>query len=60
MKKYEKPASQTFEMRTAGAPLALSVIGNGSVASPDTDVLSNRKGWSAEDWSGAAAEALDD
>ena len=48
-----------FEMHTSGALLALSVVSGGS-ASDDYDVLSNRKGWNAEDWSGTTAGDLDE
>ena len=59
MKTYEKPASQMFEMHTSGALLALSVVSGGS-ASDEYDVLSNRKGWNAGNWSDTAAGDLDE
>ncbi|MCH5181266.1 MAG: hypothetical protein J1F06_01415 [Prevotellaceae bacterium] len=57
MKTYEKPISQALEMHTDGAFLALSIVGGGAVANPDEEVLSNRKGWNADDWSTGADES---
>lgn len=52
MKKYTKPTSTELEFCTE--VLALSIQkGN---ASTEFGVLTNRKGWSSEDWSGTPEE----
>ena len=49
MKKYNCPSARAIEVN-GREMLALSIVAGGS-ADPDSEVLSNQKGWDAEGWS---------